>query len=423
MMFRKFALGLTLLASATSLQAAANRPDGFATLCKSGQTCMVSSQTQVAFGAAGKFVYKSLNGAFSCDVATFGVDPNPAKSVKECSIRENVASPGDGAGAAITVALQANADDGRVKLSWSASGALRNVQVMRDTDANPIGRQRIARLAGSDRTFTDTKVNNGATYWYWIKYTDTNGAVASTAAQSATPSGGSGNADECFAGATIKNKSVDCGGKTIGLSCNSDDEHQPPVLTLINASVKNLRIAADGGSDGIHCDSGNCTLENVVWEDICEDAATHSAEGGTMTIIGGWAYNRNGGPGGKPDKIFQHNSKNSTTIITGGFTIKGDNGKLWRSCGDCKNNGGPRHLIVDNVIVEGSLSSGLAGVNSNYKDTATIRNLKVKNYKSGKPKICVEYKGVNKGDGKSEKKGEAWNTASCKVDHSDVSSY
>ncbi|MRT18724.1 pectate lyase, partial [Vitellibacter sp. q18] len=89
-MFRKLALGLTLLASATSLQAAANRPDGFATICKSGQTCMVNRQTQVAFGAAGKFVYKSLNGAFSCDVATFGVDPNPAKSVKECSIRENV---------------------------------------------------------------------------------------------------------------------------------------------------------------------------------------------------------------------------------------------------------------------------------------------------------------------------------------------
>ncbi|WLQ12403.1 pectate lyase [Hahella aquimaris] len=422
-MFRKLALGLTLLASATSIQAAANRPDGFTTICKSGQRCLVGSQTQVAFGAAGKFVFKSLNGAFSCDVATFGADPNPAKSVKECSVPENVTHPGNGAGAAVNVTLKASSGDGKVELSWSASSALRNVQVMRDTDANPIGRQRIARLAGDARTFTDANARNGTTYWYWIKYTDTNGKVSNSAAQTTTPSGGSGNADECFAGATIRNKSVDCGGKTIGLSCNNDDEHQPPVLTLINASVKNLRIAADGGSDGIHCNSGNCTLENVVWEDICEDAATHSAEGGTMTIIGGWAYNRNGGPGGKPDKIFQHNSKNSTTIIKGDFTVKGDNGKLWRSCGDCKNNGGPRHLIVEDVFIEGTLSSGLAGVNSNYKDTATIRNLKVKNYDTRKPKICVEYEGVKKGDGKSKKKGEFWNTASCKVDKSDVSSY
>ncbi|ABC27724.1 probable pectate lyase [Hahella chejuensis KCTC 2396] len=423
-MFRKLTLGLALLASATSIQAAANRPNGFTTICKSGQTCMVASPTQVAFGAAGKFVKKTLSGAFSCDVATFGSDPNPAKSVKECSVPDNAAIPGNGGGdGAVTVTLQADAGDGEVELSWSATGALRNVQVMRDTDANPIGRQRIARLAGDARTFRDAKANNGTSYWYWIKYTDAKGVVASSTAQFAQPLRDSSSADECFAGAVIKNKSVDCGGRTIGLSCNKDSEHQPPVLTLINASVKNLRISANGGSDGIHCTSGDCTLENVVWEDVCEDAATHSSEGGTMTIIGGWAYNSNNGPGGKPDKIFQHNSRHSTTIIKGGFTVKGDNGKLWRSCGDCKNNGGPRHLVVEDVFIEGTLSSGLAGVNSNYNDTATIRNLKVKNYKAGKPKICVEYEGVKKGEGKSEKKGEFWNTASCQVDQSDVFSY
>jgi hypothetical protein len=141
----------------------------------------------------------------------------------------------------------------------------------------------------------------------------------------------------CIGGATFENESVDCKGARIGLSCNGDDEHQPPVLTLINASVKNLVVTADGGSNGINCISGNCLLENVVWEDICEDAASLIGSGERMTIKGGWAFNIMHGVGGKPDKIFQHNAgPGSTFIITDGFTAKGVNVKLWRSCGNCK---------------------------------------------------------------------------------------
>jgi Pectate lyase len=228
---------------------------------------------------------------------------------------------------------------------------------------------------------------------------------------------------ECRAGATIRDKTVDCGGKTIGLSCDADSESQPPVLTLINASVKNLRIAANGGSDGIHCKGGDCTLENVVWEDICEDAATHKSEGGTLTIIGGSAYNDATGPGGKPDKIFQHNSKNSTTIVTGGFTVKGEHGKLWRSCGDCSNNGGPRRLVIDDVIIEGTITAGVAGANRNYGDQVQIRRLGIKNYQAGKTKICEEYTGVNKGQGSSSKLGEFFNSPTCDVSPSDIFGY
>ncbi len=49
-------------------------------------------------------------------------------------------------------------------------------------------------------------------------------------------------------------------------------------------------------------------------------------------------------------------------------------------------------------------------------------NIKIKNYKEGKPKVCEEYKGVEKGNGESkkEKDEEKWNTANCKVSHSDV---
>lgn len=212
---------------------------------------------------------------------------------------------------------------------------------------------------------------------------------------------------------------MDCGGKTIGLSCNADSESQPPVITLRNAKVRNVRLAKNGGSDGIHCASGNCTLENVVWEDICEDAATNKSEGGTMTIIGGSAYNDTVGPGGKPDKVFQHNSKNSTTVVTGGFVLRGENGKLWRSCGDCSSNGGPRNLVVENVRIEGKIGS-VAGANGNYGDKVRIRSLSIQGYRSGSPSVCEEYVGVVKGSGSSTKIGEQWNTAVCDVSRSDV---
>lgn len=228
------------------------------------------------------------------------------------------------------------------------------------------------------------------------------------------------DSSECFAGASITNKTVDCGGKTIGLSCVGDSESQPAVLTLNNATVKNVRIAANGGSDGIHCVGGDCVLENVVWEDICEDAATLKNSGSSLTIIGGSAYNDNNGPGGKADKIFQHNNRNSTIMVTGGFTTYGHNGKLWRSCGNCSNNGGPRHLIVDDVVIDGTIGA-IAGANGNYGDTVTINNLRIRNYSPGSPHVCDEYVGVDKSTGQSSTKlGERWDTNVCKVSRSDV---
>ncbi|KMT64997.1 pectate lyase [Catenovulum maritimum] len=229
-----------------------------------------------------------------------------------------------------------------------------------------------------------------------------------------------GSASECYAGATLTNTFVDCGGKTIGLSCSGDDESQGAVLSLDNSTVKNVKLSSSGGADGIHCTAGNCTIADVTWNDICEDAATNKSEGGTMTIVGGSAYNSNSGYGGKPDKIFQHNSKNSTTIIGGGFTATGTHGKLWRSCGNCSNNGGPRNVIINDVNINATIGS-IAGVNSNYGDIAIIRNLRIKNYSSGKPPVCEEYQGVQKGSS-STKYGEAWNSASCNVSTSDVSS-
>jgi hypothetical protein len=346
-MLKKIILTSLLVGASVSVMAA-NRPSGYTTICKIGANCSVSKSTNVAFGADGKFVYKVLNGSFVCSVATFGSDPNPAKSVKECSI------PTSGTGT----------------------------------------------TSSSTSSVSSSK-------------------TSSTSSSTSTTTGSS---SECKAGATFENKTVDCGGKTIGLSCPGDAEGQPPVITLKNATVKNVRIAASGGADGVHCTSGACRAENVVWEDICEDAASLISSGTKFTVSGGSAYNNtSNSPGSKPDKIFQHNSKNSTFEITGGFTAKGVNGKLWRSCGNCSSNGGPRYVTINNVTIDGTIGS-IAGVNRNFGDKATIRNLKIKGYKSGSPKVCEEFQGVQKGSD-SSKYGEYWNTAYCDVSKSDVTAF
>jgi len=231
----------------------------------------------------------------------------------------------------------------------------------------------------------------------------------------------------CIGGAIFENEFIDCAGARIGLSCKGDDEHQPAVLTLKNASVKNLIIAADGGSDGIKCVSGDCVLENVVWEDICEDAASLIKSGKSMTIRGGSVFNSLEGVGGKPDKIFQHNAgTGSTFTITGGFVAKGVNGKLWKSCGNCKNNSGPRHLIIDNVRIEGKIHAISAlNVNAPYNDTVTISNLSIENYRPKKTKICKTFFGSTRENGKKRAKPliEEWETKNCQVSKSDVTSF
>lgn len=321
-----------------------------------------------------------------------------------------------------TLMLTKKAD--KTYLSWSTDvQAVARQEIYRGTSSVFEQAERIAILDPYQQVAEDSHSDVYQDYWYWLKIVDADGKEHLSNLSATVPQlnyqsfATAANSSRCVAGATFTNETVDCGGVTAGSNCSSDDEGQKPVITLKNATVKNLRISASGGADGIHCSSGNCTIENVVWEDICEDAATNN--GKTMTIKGGLAFNSANGPGGKPDKVFQHNSKNSTTVLTGNFTLTGEHGKLWRSCGDCTNNGGPRYLTISGVTINGKIGS-IAGVNSNYKDVATIRNLKIKDYKAGKPPVCEHYKGVKKGEGKSTKDKEYWNSASCNVSKSDV---
>lgn len=59
-------------------------------------------------------------------------------------------------------------------------------------------------------------------------------------------------------------------------------ESQDPVFTLAaGATIQNVILGAPAG-DGIHCE-GNCTIRNVWWEDVGEDAATFAAAAPTTS--------------------------------------------------------------------------------------------------------------------------------------------
>ncbi|WP_437728434.1 pectate lyase [Sorangium sp. So ce861] len=200
-----------------------------------------------------------------------------------------------------------------------------------------------------------------------------------------------------------------------------DGEGQKTVFEVEDGvTVKNLIIM--GGlpaGNGIVC-KGNCTLDHVYWPDVCEDAATNSKDGATMRINSSIALHSD-------DKIFQHNAKGgSTTIVTNSYIA--DFGKLWRSCGDCTANGGPRNLVIDNVRVD-KVKSTVAGANENYGDTVKITNLYVKggyDEEDDKPKICQEYRAVTDHMGESEKLhggASQWNTDTCRVSKSDMKSW
>jgi len=81
-------------------------------------------------------------------------------------------------------------------------------------------------------------------------------------------------------------------------------------------------VLGSPAADGIHT-YGNVTLENIVWEDIGEDALTIK-ESGTVVLNGGSA--RNG-----DDKVFQINA--ASTFRVSNFTARGA-GKFIRQNGD-----------------------------------------------------------------------------------------
>jgi hypothetical protein len=167
------------------------------------------------------------------------------------------------------------------------------------------------------------------------------------------------------------------------------------------AHIKNAIIGASQ-AEGIHC-RGTCTIENVWWLEICEDAGTFKQASGTSYVIGGGAQ-------GADDKVFQFNGRGTVSIKN--FYVE-NYGKLIRSCGDCDGNGGPRNVIIDGVYgTKGGGTKGgpLCGINTNYGDTCRISNSC-----QTEGKTCDLYKGVTDHDGESTKLSSGPDNISCWV--------
>jgi pectate lyase len=162
-------------------------------------------------------------------------------------------------------------------------------------------------------------------------------------------------------------------------------ESQDPVFELQpGATIKNVILGAPAG-DGIHC-LGSCTIQNVWWEDVGEDAATFlgGSSSNNYYVIGGGARHAS-------DKVFQHNG--AGTVHISGFYAE-DIGKLYRGCGNCTTSY-QRHTVIDNIRVTDA--DAIAGINTNWGDTARFTRITLINDPSHSIDICLKYKGVPKG--------------------------
>ncbi|KAJ3044457.1 hypothetical protein HDV00_001884 [Rhizophlyctis rosea] len=185
------------------------------------------------------------------------------------------------------------------------------------------------------------------------------------------------------------------------------------------ASISNVIIGADQG-EGIHC-LGKCTVTNVWWEDVCEDALTCKGSG-SCTIVGGGARHAE-------DKVFQHNGSGAFSVTD--FYVE-DFGKLYRSCGNCSKQYARKSSFTGVVAVSGKvLVSPLrisltitpnqpilsayhqVGINPNLGDSTTITNTKYTSVKE----ICAKFEGVTSGEPKEVGTGPG---GGCNYSTSDV---
>lgn len=102
--------------------------------------------------------------------------------------------------------------------------------------------------------------------------------------------------------------------------------------------VKNVTIGAT--TDGIHC-RGSCTLENIHWLSVGDDAVTAYGGPGTVMTV------RNSSVDVAEDKAFQHNG--GGTVVLEGITA-GTVGHLYASCGNC-GSALPRSVVASGVTV------------------------------------------------------------------------
>lgn len=193
------------------------------------------------------------------------------------------------------------------------------------------------------------------------------------------------------------------------LGGDGQDEGQDPMFKLKDGAVLKNVILGSPAADGIHC-SGSCTIENVWWEDVGEDAATFkgTSSSATYTVTGGGARKAS-------DKVFQFNGAGKLTVT--GFQVS-DFGKLVRTCGNCGKQY-KRTIVVNDVDITAPGTS-VVGINQNYGDTATLTKVRIHGDAKKKIKICTRFQGNNTGKEPKEL-GSGPDGTYCRYKESDVS--
>ncbi|MFD5319581.1 pectate lyase [Streptomyces sp. NPDC127098] len=191
------------------------------------------------------------------------------------------------------------------------------------------------------------------------------------------------------------------------LGAGDQNEDQLPVFRVEDGGSLSNVIIGSPGVDGVHC-YDSCTLTNVWWENIGEDAATfRGGDGSRFTVSGGAAV-------AGDDKVFQHNGGGTLTVRN---FVAEDFATLVRSCGNCSTQY-QRDIVLDGVEVTVP-ADRLVGINENYGDTATLRNVTIVG-DSGRDVVpCQKYIGNDDGDEPDESGADADGTY-CRYAASDI---
>jgi Pectate lyase/Carbohydrate binding module (family 35) len=185
------------------------------------------------------------------------------------------------------------------------------------------------------------------------------------------------------------------------------EEDQDPMFELASgATLQNVIIGAPAG-DGVHC-SGPCTLRNVWWEDVGEDAATFRGSGSPQFLVDG------GGARSASDKVFQHNGPGTLTIQN----VQATNvGTFYRSCGNCSTQT-QRNVVIRNVTLTRP-GNRVAGININFGDTARFSGVTIVNDPNRSMVICQKYIGNDDGD-EPDEAGSGADGTNCLYSSSDI---
>jgi hypothetical protein len=182
------------------------------------------------------------------------------------------------------------------------------------------------------------------------------------------------------------------------LGDGGQDEGQDALFDLAaGATLKNVVIGSPA-ADGVHC-AGSCTISNVKWEDVGEDAATFRGTDATVVIDGGSAASAD-------DKVFQDNRGAGGSVTIRNFAVS-DFGKLYRSCGNCSTQAA-RTSTLENITATAP-GNTLAGVNANLGDKVTLNGVTLV---GDDISLCDLFEGNDTGD-EPTKLGEGPDGQTC----------